>query len=196
MGGGNDPLGLHQQLQPYVLSSTSTNPASGQSNSAIQGLLQNLQKGQQQQQSQYLSQYKNLMNSVNNTAGQVQGQFNQLGIAGNDRINQQANQQMGQVNSSIAGRGLGNTTIANSLQNGVNLNKQYAQNDLQSQIAGQKIGADMQLGQMQQSGIQSLQQTNPQLNTYMSLISALMGNASPGGLASAVQGTYGQPASK
>lgn len=181
-----------QALQPYVRSSTSTNPAAGQSNSAIQGLLKNLQTGQQDQQNQYLSQYKNLMASVGQTRQNVEGQFNQLGQQGNQQINNQMHTQMGHVNASAAGRGLGNTTILNGLQNGVTQTANMAHTDLNSQIAGQKAGAEMGLGNMQGNAIQSLQQTNPMLNTYMSLISALMGNASPSGLAGAVGNTFGK----
>lgn len=188
-GGGGSMFGGSMfggaALQPYTQSKTLT--GQGQGNTAIQGLLQNLVKGTQDQQSQYLSQYKNLLGSVDQTRQNVEGQFNQLGQQGNQQINNQMHTQMGHVNASAAGRGLGNTTILNGLQNGVTQTANMAHTDLNSQIAGQKAGAEMGLGNMQGNAIQQLGQ-NPMLGLYQNLLQSLMGSGSLGGIGSAVSG--------
>ncbi len=122
----------------------------------------------QQQYGQQMAQYQQLMNSIMGKGGL----FSQLGKTGNQQINQQQQQQSGQLGQNLTSRGLTNSTIAPALQGGIARNAQMERNQLNEGIAGQKIGASEQLFNMNPS---------PKLDTYLNLLTRLGGQGGGGG---------------
>jgi hypothetical protein len=153
----------------------------------LNAILQQLQQSQQEANTANVQRYNDLLQSISDLSGQVIGaggtysqamdQMNQVGQAAKTRIGQAVQQQSAANQQSLISKGLGNTTI------GVNLEQQAQQQGEQSlqsseeALAGQKAGilqnqagAQLQLGGMQQQGIQSLNQQAPNMALYTEMI--------------------------
>jgi hypothetical protein len=188
-GGGMSPMSMNDSaFTPHVISMTPTGGGGGGgmggggSFGAMGGvggggmlnqLMSSFQTAGQQQTADSLAQYKALLASVAGTRKSVEGQFNSLGQSGLNQIGMDQQNQLGKLNQNLVGRGLGNTTIANTMAGGINRNAMNERTNLQSAIAGQKIGAQMNLGQMQGDAILSRQNVGPDMSTYLQLISQL-----------------------
>lgn len=159
---------------PRTLSVTRRDGGGGGTGMA-NNLISSMQTAGDQQKNDSLAQYKALLAAVANTRKGVEGQFDQLGQSGLNDINMQQQKALGGLNQNLVSRGLGNTTIANSMTNGINRNATMERQNLQSGIAGQKIGSLMGLGQMQGDAILSRQNVGPDMGMYLQLISQLAG---------------------
>jgi hypothetical protein len=155
----------------------------GMNSGLLQQLLQQLQQSQSGANRTNQNQYKQLLASVANTRKGVEGLFGDLGKSGMQRIGENEAQQRGQTEQDLMSRGLGNTTIRNTMLGGVSRNAEMERQNLTSGIAGQKLGATMQLGQMQGDAILSRMNQGPDMSTYMNLIQQLAqsGGGAPAG---------------
>jgi hypothetical protein len=150
-------------------------------------IFEQLQSSQTQANQANVQRYNDLLTSISNLSGQVTGAggtFDQslglmegLGTAGATRIEQGVQQQASANEQNLISRGLGNTTI------GVNLDQQARQQGeqqlqaLNEGVAAQKAGvlqnkaaAQMNIGSMQQKGIESLNQDAPNMSLYAEMI--------------------------
>jgi hypothetical protein len=152
----------------------------GMNSALLSQLLASLQQSQTQANAVNQAQYKQLLASVANTQKGVQGLFGDLDKSGRQQINLQEAQQKGQTEQDLVSRGLGNTTIRSNMLNGVANNAQMQRQNLASLVAGQKLGATMQLGQMQGDAILSRMNQGPDLSTYLGLIQSLTANSGGG----------------
>jgi hypothetical protein len=147
------------------------------------GMLNNLiasyQRAQSKAQADSLAQYQQLMKGVQGTTADVNGLLGQLGKTGETRIAENEKNQIGQAEQDAVSRGLGNTTIRQSMIQGVQKNAEQARQSLSESVAGQKIGVKMNLAQMYGDAVLSRQNIAPG-SDYLSLISQL-GAAGGGG---------------
>lgn len=143
------------------------------SNSILQRLLDSLTNQSKKADDTNLAQYKALMQAIGGTQGTVRGMFDQLGAAGTNRINRNEQNQAGSMQQSLVSRGLGNTTIADTSMRGVARDAEQSRQELGSNLAAQKIGTELQLGDMYNSALQTRNATGPSMATYLSLIQKL-----------------------
>jgi hypothetical protein len=81
-----------------------------------------------------------------NLSGSVLAGINGLGSAQAQAIADQYTNLSGQQAQGLISRGLGNTTVQNSIQRGIGLDEAKAQNDLANQIAATRAGYQTQIG--------------------------------------------------
>jgi hypothetical protein len=127
-----------------------------------------------------LAQHADLMKSVGATTDTVNGLLASLGKTGETRIAENEANATGAMKQSLINRGLGNTTIQDSALRGVAKDAENARQQLGESIAGQKIGTQMQLGQMYGDALLSRQNVPP-TNGYLSLIEQLAASGGLGG---------------
>src|SRR5271170_5260708 len=127
-------------------------PQQGQANSTSTSnpvLLQNPYAGQMgQSEGIAKGQYGNLLKAIQGTGQQNFGpngyyqqaanQLSQTGKSAEQQLAQQNQLEMGQANQNALNRGLGNSTVSQSMQNAVQNNTNMANTNLQSQLAGQQ----------------------------------------------------------
>jgi hypothetical protein len=161
----------------------------------LNSVLSQLQTSQDQANQANVKRYNDLLQSIQNTSSQVTGAggtysqamglMDTLGQTAATRIGQETEQNLAANQQNLTSRGLGNTTV------GVNLDQQSRQQGEQAlqasqeSIAGQKAGvlqnlagAQLNIGSMQQRGIESLNQQAPNMALYSDMIkSATQGEA-------------------
>lgn len=112
------------------------------------------------------------------TYGQANQQIQQVGQAASQRINQGAQQQLGQAEQDLISRGLGNTTVRESVKRGVEDDRQRAQGENDERIAGLRSGLlERQAGLEFQAGVNEIdtalsrQTQHPDPSLFANLIS-------------------------
>lgn len=161
MGPNNQPIAANG-----VPASGSTMPAgtiASQTNPALanySNLLNSMQQQASQAYTQRQQQYQGLQSSIMGPNGYL----SQLGNQGNQQINQQLQNQTGAMGQNLTSRGLGNTTIQNTMNQGLQNNAQQQRQGLNEQVGLAKTGAAM-----------NLFNANPSFNSqqYMSLLPQL-----------------------
>lgn len=138
-----------------------------------------------------LAQYQKLLQQAQQTTqnvgslyGQAQQSVQNVGDQAKQRAGQQNQQQLAQAQQSLISRGLGNTTVLDSANRGIN--SDYAMNlgdideqqaRLRSGLLTQQAGAEMGLGQFNADAILSRQNVGPDLGMYTQLLQALAAGA-------------------
>jgi hypothetical protein len=125
-------------------------PAGG--GGANPGQLANVAKFMQQQQQQNLADNQARLDKIMGLAGQ----FGQTALQQNADQTRRAG---GQVTSSLVGRGLGNTTVLDTMQQGVQRQGQQQANAIGEQVAGMQAGI-----------LERVQQPGPDLGLYANLL--------------------------
>jgi hypothetical protein len=140
--------------------------------SILQNLIKSFTSSSDAARKASMEQYQKLLAGVAGTSNTVNSLLGQLGKTGETRIAQNQSRQLGQTEQDMTSRGLGNTTLRNSAMRGVNSDAEMARQSLAESLAGQKIGAQMQLGQMQGDALLSARNVDPS-QQYLQLISQL-----------------------
>ena len=113
-----------------------------------------------------LAQYqKMLQGSLGSQLNMIDGSLNKSKAVAADRIQQNSTQQKASGTQSLISRGLGNTTIADAMNRGVNSDTERAMQSNDAQYT--QMGAQMKLSPMQQY-MQSLQQIPQMQNAALS----------------------------
>ena len=82
-----------------------------------------------------------------------------LGQAERDRINRSYDNQVGSIGTNLSNRGLNNTTIAGSMQNAINRNRNESQAALSEQLRREQFGAHSQMSYDQLAALQNILQS-------------------------------------
>lgn len=121
--------------------------------SGFQQTAQNQSTAQQAIAGGYTGLYNNLVDAGNRIGlgygalqSGVQGTINNIGASQQQAINDYYRQQQGQATQSLVDRGLGNTTVVNSVQRGIGLDQQKANVALANQMAQLSAGYQSNLG--------------------------------------------------
>lgn len=130
-------------------------PASGYQSAYANALSIN-----QQNYNNILAGYTGLTNSV---LSNLQGQ----GAAEQQQITDQYAQSQGAANQSLISKGLGNTTVASSVNRGIQADKAKAQVQLAGQVSGQYAQYQSMLGQAQLGFMNSVSAPYPQASQYV-----------------------------
>lgn len=148
-------------------------------NSQVSNLLKSLGQYQDQANQANIGQYNNLLSTVRGAGKDIfgpNGYLTQLGAQGTNRINENATKALGAGTQNLINRGLYNSSAAGSLARGNAMDKERQLQELNSGIAGQKVGALQQQEQLMGNALLSRQNQGPDLSQYMALIQMLMGN--------------------
>ena len=156
LGGSMTPPGS-------IVSSQSSSPLAG----ILQSLMQQATTGQTDRQNQYNALIQQIMGK--------NGYLSQEGTTGMTRIAQNEAQQKGATQQDLISRGLGNSTIVNTMQQGVANNAEQQRQALQENVGMQKAGMASSLFGMNPA---------PSSSQYMDMISRLAGSGAgvPGGI--------------
>lgn len=155
-----------------------------------------------------LAQYKNLMTGVNNVGGRLfgangiydraQAQQTNMGQAQNAQITAENTKNLASSDQDLTSRGLGNTTIRESNQRGINNDTAQQRANVAEQVATaksglltQRAGALQNFANYRTDSELSKQNVPPDLQTYMSLIQNLSANG--GGNANAGRQLWSGP---
>lgn len=153
----------------------------------LKQLLEQLQTGETQAREAGEEQYQNLLESITGLKSQVGGTFGraeqmlgQVGEAQRRRVQAAGKQASAASRQDLISRGLGNTTVVDAVQRGINTDTQRAMQELSGQEAAQALGlltqragSERQLGALEADAILSRQIESPRTSEYLSLIQAL-----------------------
>lgn len=127
--------------------------ATGMGNAAMSQLMQQAGQGYQSR----LAQYNNLMSSMLGPKGSIETGYKQA----KTNLGRQQQQALGQEQQSLTSRGLGNSTIADTMQGGINRNYGEMGQNLYSDMLNQTNQAKMGMYQMN---------PNPTMQQYASML--------------------------
>jgi hypothetical protein len=153
----------------------------------LKQLLEQLQTGETQAREAGEKQYQNLLESITGLKSQVGGTFGraeqmlgQIGEAQRRRVTEAGTQAKAASRQDLVSRGLGNTTVVDAVQRGIDTDTQRAMGELAGQEAAQALGlltqragSQRQLGALEADAILSRQIEPPRTSEYLSLIEAL-----------------------
>lgn len=129
-------------------------------NGNIAALLQSLMQQAQTSQTARMTQYQQLIKQIMGSKGYLGG----LGKTGTAQIAENRGKALGDLTQSLTSRGLGNTTIVDSMKGGVNRNFDMEQQSLNENVGQQKANMSAQLFNMNPS---------PSSSTYLDLLTRL-----------------------
>lgn len=164
MAGPISPIGNADVIGGQIPFGSTGNPFQGLASGGLNGLAQQYQTGYQNALAQNQAMYNNIMQGYQTTAqnqgaaqqnigagygslyNNVLGTIAGVGQAQQQAINDAYAQQAGQTQQNVTDRGLGNTTVSDSLQRGLFYDKQKADVNLANQMAQLSAGYQSQLG--------------------------------------------------
>lgn len=134
-----------------------------------------------------LSRYDEMMGGIAKTQAQVGGRFDQAqgllansGQAARARIQRSTTQAKGSAEQGLISRGLGNTTVRNSVLRGIDYDAEAANQAVDERVAGQqsglierRAGAEMSLGRSETAAIAGRTDAAPDMSLYMSMLQNL-----------------------
>lgn len=107
------------------------------------------------------------------------GDIENLGTAARERVRQQRTRASGQAEQDLISRGLGNTTVRQSVQRGIASDAELAQQNIDEQVGAQRSGIrqglagnQLQVGSMLANAIQGRNDVGPDLGLYAQLLQA------------------------
>lgn len=155
-----------------------------------------------------LEQYQHLMDAVNGVQGSVLGAgglydqagnaLTNMGTTARSRIAENTIKQKGVSDQDLQGRGLYNTTIASSVNRGIESDAERANQAVDEQVgqaraglATQRAGATMDIGRLMADSILSRRNEGPDASMYANLIASLARNGGLNGPFPQGAGSYG-----
>ena len=141
----------------------------------IQQLISDMTAGQEQARQANLDRYEQLLQHISGLGQQLEGTLAGIGEAAGQRIEQRGVQQGRQAEQQAISRGIGSTTVAPALQRGVAADTEAQRQDLDAQLAQQRLGVQQQVGQMTAGAIEGRQDVGPDMGAFLGLIQQLAG---------------------
>lgn len=100
----------------------------------------------QQDKKRFMSTFQNLFKQIPELQNQLLGDINQMGASRTGQINEQFSTTTNNALARLSDRGIGGSTYAVNAAQGAERQRQFALNDLQDRLLGQKIDVRQQYG--------------------------------------------------